>query len=82
MARSICRSDSSFSPQEPAEAAEPAPRVEGGPFGTDRLGQGDRLLLQLRRRLDLAEQVALLGGRLDHLGALGRIVDVGARPRP
>ena len=63
--------------QQPAEAAEPASRVEGLPLGADRLGQRDRLLLQLRRGLDLAEQVALLGGCLDHLGALARIVDEG-----
>ena len=63
--------------QEPAEATQPASRVEGRPLGANRLGQRDRLLLQLGCLVDLTEQVPLLRGSLDHLGTLGRIVLVG-----
>ena len=66
--------------EQPAEAAEPAARVEGGALRADRLVERDRLFLELGRLVDLAEQVALLRRRLDHLGALH--ADRRRRPRP
>ena len=60
--------------EQPAQSPEPAPRAERGTLCADRLEERDRLFLLVRRLTDVAEQIALHRGRLDHLGPLLGIV--------